>query len=43
MPSAFGARDFLEVKASTMSEMLYGSMLYTVLGILSAVRKSKPV
>lgn len=27
MPSAFGARDFLEVKARTISEIMYGSML----------------
>ena len=27
MPSAFGASDFLEVNASTMREIMYGSML----------------
>ena len=43
MPSALGARDFLDVKASTTREMIYGIILYTWLGIFMAFRKSKPV
>ena len=29
MPSALGARDFLDVKASTTKVMIYGSIRYT--------------
>ena len=38
-----GARELLEVNASTIREMMYGSILYTELGTFSAFRKAKPV
>ena len=37
-----GARDFLDVNASTTREMMYGSILYTTLGMFMFSRKSKP-
>ena len=42
MPSAFGARERLEVRARTISEIIYGSILYTEPEIYRLSRKSKP-
>ena len=42
MPSALGARELLDVKASTSREMMYGSILYTDPGMPSDMRKLKP-
>ena len=42
MPSALGARELLDVKASTSREMMYGSILYTDPGMPSDMRKPKP-
>ena len=37
-----GARELLDVKASTSREMMYGSILYTDPGMPSDMRKPKP-
>ena len=42
MPSAFGALERLEVKASTIREVMYGSMLYTPDGMFMFARNGKP-
>ncbi len=42
IPSAFGARDFFDVKMSTIREMMYGNMLYTPPGMFRLVSQSKP-
>lgn len=42
MPSAFGALEFLDVKARTTREMMYGIMLYTEPGMFICARNGKP-
>ncbi len=42
MPSAFGALERLEVKASTIREVMYGSILYTPDGMFRFARNGKP-
>ena len=43
MPSALGAAEFAEKKISTIREMIYGSILYTVLGRFRLLSSGKPV
>ena len=42
MPSAFGARERLEVRARTISEIIYGIILYIEPESCRLSRKSKP-
>lgn len=41
MPSALGARELLDVKASTSREMMYGSILYTDPGMPSDMEEAE--